>query len=83
MDVLGYQRAESERPAADCIRDFREPFRVRHGAFEPGYSESPNRVAEEIERLERLSGPRLEVADARRWFLHERAYQLLANGATA
>ena len=77
MELLGYEpliRSDLE-PAA--VHGYRDPFERIHGSFPRDYSRDPVRAQQEIERQAKLSADALSLAEQRRWFIFERAYERL------
>jgi hypothetical protein len=83
MRALGYAPVAVSRFDERALADYRDPFDRVHPKFPADYSSDPARIRAEVERHARLTGAPLAAADARRWFLHERAYQRLRGDAAA
>lgn len=78
MAVLGYDLVAGGDFDEAAIRGYRDPFARIHRSFPGDYSSDLARVADEVARHERLTADEaLEVAEQRRWFLFDRAYERL------
>ncbi len=77
MEIVGYELSGLPSMTTEELLAFEEPTPATHGAFEPAYSRSPSRIADEEKRLQLLSSPLVE-SDAREWFLFPEAFRRLS-----
>lgn len=81
MALLGYG---ASGPVATAMTDYRDPFADVHARFPADYSADPQRMRNELGRLQRLtSRPTLSDEEARRWFVHPKAYRRLREAVAA
>jgi Sulfotransferase domain len=77
MKFLGYDYLASDTFNEAAIRTFVGPFTKQHPQFPQAYSDAPDHVEEEIERVHKLEQP-LDSKAASHWYLFEAAYKKLA-----
>lgn len=76
MRLLGYTPVLCRDFDPSVVREYRDPFRRIHSKFPADYSCNPNRVNNEILRMERLSTD-LTDASQLEWFVTRKAHQIL------
>lgn len=78
MRLAGYPPVAVSRFDAAALTGYREPFDAVHAKFAADYSSDPAHLRDEAERHRRLiDAVPSSSAEARRWFLHEAAYDRL------
>lgn len=81
MVCAGYVPSTGYRFEAGAITGYHDPFPDIHERFPKDYSSSDDHREQELARYEKLrpTAPMLAEDMARRWFIHERAYQRLSD----
>lgn len=78
MLALGYLEGKGDL-ARHALESYADPFAEVHASFAPDYSADPARIAQELERYERLAkGSPASAEETEEWFLFPRAYERLA-----
>ena len=68
----------TEKFSPRVLRNFKEPYDVKHDKFPEGNKYASTKYSEEIKRYKKLTTSKeLEGGDAAKWFLFEEVYRNL------